>query len=102
MKTFTLSYDPTGIRVSSNQVVAYIKNHRDIIQWYVPFAGTCVFKSNKDLLYFAASFRELFDGVPFLISLTSPVLMGGALDSHVWEWLNTGILPALPTNLTSE
>jgi hypothetical protein len=97
MNTFVLSFNPFDSLISSEQVNEIVRSHREVEQWYFPFAGTCIFKSSKSVALLAPSFRALLNGAPFLLSEISPQSTGGAQDQYVWDWLNTSQLPRLPS-----
>ena len=88
MNIYILNYNPLEIKISSNQLATFITDNRKIYQWYIPFAGTYVIKSNDTLASLAESFRGVFDGAPFILSHTFPVTMGGAQNDVVWNWIN--------------
>lgn len=95
MNQFTLSYSPFGPKVSHNQVVTFVSHNRDILSWYAPFAGTIIFKSHLFLHPITSALRGIFDGEAFVVSQTFPNLTGGAQGDLVWNWMNTGAIPAL-------
>ena len=96
MNQFTLSFSPYGPKVSHNQVVTFVSHNRDILSWYAPFSGTLIFKSYLPLAPLTSALRGIFDGEAFVLSQTFPNLTGGAQGSFVWNWINTGAIPALP------
>ena len=96
MNQFTLSFHPFDLRISQRQVVAFVKNSRDVLSWYSPFPGTIVFKSHLPFLVVAELFRDFFDGHSYIVSQTFPTATGGAQGQQVWDWINTGQIPALP------
>lgn len=90
MNTFILSHNPFEARISPSQLETFIKDNRKIYQWYTPFAGTYILKSEDTLASLAASFRGSFDGAPFLISNVLPSWVGGAQSPTIWTWFNGG------------
>ena len=97
MKTFILSHNPFEPSITSAQIQAIVRNNRFVSQWYFPFTGTCIFKSESELSVLAPSFRELFNHMPFFLSEVFPPSMGGSQDQYVWDWLNTNKMPTLPS-----
>ncbi len=95
MFTYSLSFSPFETKISNNQLLAAIKDNRKIYQWYSPFIGTYILKSYEPLTSLAESFRGLFEGAPFILSVIYPAMTGGAQSDEVWNWLNTGNLPTL-------
>lgn len=94
MKDFILSYNPFEPALSATQVATWVKDCRHIAQWYQPFTGTWVLKSEQHLWTLTDSFRGFFPGIPFL--LTESGMIGGSQDTKIWEWINTSKLPVLP------
>jgi hypothetical protein len=97
MRTFVLSYNPFDPKITANQIQEIVRANRYVHQWYFPFLGTCIFKSDQTVRTLAPSFRAMLNGAPFLLSETFPNLTGGAQDNHVWDWLNSNQLPTLPS-----
>jgi hypothetical protein len=97
VRTFSLSHDPFDPKISPIQVQEIVRNNRYIVNWYFPFAGTCIFKSEFDIHVLAPSFRAMLNGAPFLLSEVAPHNMGGAQDQSIWNWINSGQLPSLPS-----
>lgn len=88
MNTYILSYNPFEMKVSHGQLAIFIKDSKKIFQFYSPFTGTYVIKSLDSLQSLAASFREVFEGAPFILTLANPAAMGGAQSQLVWNWVN--------------
>lgn len=99
MNTYTLSYNPFETKFSATLLLNFIRENRKVLQYYQPFMGTYIIKSDETLLTLVESFGGQFDGAPFLLSYTSPSLVGGAQEPVIWQWINSGALPAL-TNPT--
>lgn len=95
MNTYTLSYNPLENRFSQAQLATFVKESRKVFQWYSPFMGTYVLKSEEPLTSLTESFRGFFDGAPFLLTACYPTFTGGAQPPNVWEWLNTGFIPSI-------
>lgn len=98
MNTYTLSYNPFETKLSATQLLTFIRESRKIFQYYQPFMGTYILKSDEPLLTLVESFRGQFDGAPFILSYTVPSMVGGAQETVIWQWLNSGTLPALTTS----
>jgi hypothetical protein len=88
MNTYILNYNPFETVISPGQLATIIKDNRKIYQWYSPFSGTYVLKSTELLQSLAESFRGVFDGAPFILTLSYPMNMGGAQADMVWAWIN--------------
>ena len=95
MNSYVLSYNPVETNISHVQLSTFVKENRKITQWFQPFIGTYILKSQELPVSLTESFRGLFDGAPFIISLINPYGVGGAQEQYVWDWFNTGIIPSL-------
>ncbi|MDG2532087.1 hypothetical protein P6144_00355 [Sphingomonas sp. HITSZ_GF] len=98
--TYVLSYNPIDARVTGTQLLTLIKESRRVLGWYSPFLGTYVLKSTEMTGPLSEMFRGLFDGSPFLLTHAIPTQMGGSLDPIIWNWINTGNVPALTGTVT--
>jgi hypothetical protein len=90
MNTFVLSYNPLSVKLSATQLLGWIKESQNIKQWYSPFLGTYVLRSDQPLTTLVQGFTAAFDGDSFLISQISPSFTGGSLPPEIWNWINTG------------
>jgi len=88
MNTYILSYNPLEMKISHGQLAIFIKDSKKIFQHYPPFRGTYVIKSFETLQSLAESFREVFEGAPFIVTMAYPTAMGGAQPEMVWSWVN--------------
>ncbi len=88
MNTYILSYNPFEMKISHGQLAIFIKDSKKIFQYYLPFTGTYVIKSVETLQSLAESFREVFEGAPFIVTMAYPTAMGGAQSELVWTWIN--------------
>ena len=98
MNTYILSYDPLAKNFTITQLFAYVKDNKNIFQYYTPFAGCYVLKSNEPLSVLQQSFSGLFEGSQFLIVKIEPFQSTGALPAEIWPWLNSGFNPFLPSS----
>lgn len=92
---FLLSYNPYDPKVSPNQVLASVRDNKYTFQYYQPYVGTYIIKSVFDLMSLSNSYKDHFDGTTFFIAQIYPGLSGGAMSPEIWNWINTGQLPAL-------
>jgi hypothetical protein len=97
--TYILSYNPVAPNPSVNQIHAFIVSNRNVDVWYYAFSGTYVFKSPIALITLAPSFRQFFDGTPFILTYAVPSLISGLLPQTVWDWINAAETPALSGNI---
>jgi hypothetical protein len=95
---YLLSFAPLGLNPNSSQVDIFVRSHRDITSWYCPFAGSYYFRSSKALIDILPSFRQFFGSSQFAISFVVPTLVGGSLPENVWQWIVSGMLPALSSS----
>ncbi len=102
MNTYILSYDPFGTKLSTSQIVGYVKASRDIYQWYPPFSGTIFIKSTDSLASLSEKFKVQFGSGLCVLSLVTPSLMGGTLPTEVWAWLGTGSTHVFPMWLMND
>jgi hypothetical protein len=97
MNTYLLTYNPFDPKVSAGQLLAYIRDSRKIVQYYQPWLGTYVIKSYEALASLTEGFGGIFDTSPYFIAVIESTQTGGRLDPIIWQWINTGTLPALTT-----
>lgn len=95
MNIFILSFDPLGTKLSSVQLLGYIQSSRHIHQWYTPFLGTYIIKSDENLLALTEKLRTQFDGSFFLLTLFHPSFIGGSMPAEVWAWINPPQAPVI-------
>lgn len=89
MTSYMLCYDVSTTFAIREQLTAFVKNNRHIIQWGHPFSGCYLFKSQAAMLEITEAFREFFAGKTLHIIL--PVEgheTSGILPTNFWEWLN--------------
>lgn len=99
MNSFILSYNPLSARLSPRQLIAWIKESANVAQWYSPYAGTIILKSDKSIATLSDSFRAAFDGDSVVVAQVFPWMCGGALSPDIWAWLNGTAAPSLPTTI---
>ncbi|MEA2999366.1 MAG: hypothetical protein QOH04_939 [Sphingomonadales bacterium] len=95
MNTYILSFDPHQPEFTAAQLHAFIKQNRDIAQFYNPFPGTYILKSELFQRDLNAGFVSFFNGKMFVLAPVTPFEVGGAFPQAVWDWFNTGDLPKL-------
>lgn len=99
MNTFVLSYNPLGLKLSATQLLGFIKESKNIFQWYSPFIGTYIIKSHGTIQTLQEVFSPIFDGDQYIISQVFHSHMNGVLPPTIWEWLQapamTGAVNAL-------
>jgi hypothetical protein len=96
MNTYILSYSPLDEKVSAYQLLAFIRDNRKIAQYYQPWMGTYIIKSQEDLVSLLSSFNLLFHGSSYILSRIFTTQMGGMLTPEIWNWINTDTVPAVP------
>ena len=99
MNTFILSYNPFDGKASGSQIHAYVTDCRKITQYYQPWLGTYVLRSFEEMPSLLTGFNGLFHGTSYILAQVQPLQMNGLLDPSIWNWINTGNLPALPPTL---
>ena len=97
MNSFILGYDPFAGNFSIAQLFAFIKDNRNVIQYYTPFAGTYFLKSSETLYDLQQTFYGFFEKANFVIIEVEPSKTGGYLPNNVWSWFNSSQFPALGT-----
>lgn len=102
MNTFILNFNPFETKISAGQLATFIEDNRKVFQWYCPFAGTYILKSNEKLSSLAHSFRGVFEQAPFILTQAYPFNMGGAQTDVVWNWVNSHVFPSLDQTSISD
>jgi hypothetical protein len=93
MRKFHLAYDPFG--AGASKIGVFIRVNRDIEHWYQPFAGSFLFKSEKNIYEIQAVFTEFFGVELFMVTDNMSAITGGMLPQPIWDWYNEGTLTGL-------
>lgn len=93
MNNYILNYNPLGNFPSEGQLLGLVRINRHVIQYYQPFFGTYLLKSNDEAYTLNESFKHIFENTPYMLTLFSSGLTSGSLPQDAWNWINHGILP---------
>ncbi len=96
MNNFILTYNPFGPFPGEARLLNHVQINRYIEQYYQPYPGTYIFKSNEGVSKLNDSFRGLFEVTPYMVVMFTPTLAGGVLSNEAWNWINTGWVPPIP------
>jgi len=88
MASYLLSYDYLSTFSIQEQLLAFVKANRHIIQWSQPYLGLFLLKSDTDLQTLAVGFREFFSGKSHIIVLIEGGSAQGIMPTYVWDWMN--------------
>jgi len=87
MTTFLLSYDVHGTTLTADQMLGFIKENRNILEWYYPFDGAFIFKSNAETLTLQQSFMSILGTGKFIVTPIYDGSTGGVLTAEMWAWI---------------
>lgn len=93
MNNYILSYNPYVTFPNETQLLNHVQVNRYIAQYYQPFIGTFILKSDQTIGVLTESIRGLFDNSPFLLNQLFPHLASGSLPQDAWHWVNYGYIP---------
>ncbi|PZU07652.1 MAG: hypothetical protein DI606_16350 [Sphingobium sp.] len=96
MNNYLLSYNPYGFTPTEGQLLNHVKVNRFIVQYYQPFIGTYVLKSEQTAVVVTESLKGLFEQSPFMVTQLFSHLTGGTMPQEIWHWINHGYMPAPP------
>lgn len=96
MRNFVLSYNPFAASPTSGQVDNHARYNRLVSQFYQPFPGTCLLKSDASLGELNDSFSGLFEASLYMIMVINPELSNGRLPQEIWAWIGQGSIPVAP------
>lgn len=95
MNNYALAYDVIAALGMSNQLAAFVKDNRNILQWSQPFSGLYLLKSEASLATLIESFQGFFGyNVGHFITPIQPMTSGGILRQEIWTWLNAPVSPS--------
>lgn len=101
MNNFIFTYNAFLLFPGEARLLNHVKINRYIDQYYQPYPGTFVLRSNENVATINESFRGLFQDTPYMVVMFTPTLAGGALPQEAWNWMNTGWVPPIPPAPTS-
>lgn len=96
MNTYLLSYNPVDFTINGNRLLAYVRDNRNVQQYFQPWMGTYIIKSHADLQVISAGFVDFFDESQFVIAQVFTSHLNGLLDQPMWGWINYNVMPVLP------
>ncbi|MEO8722314.1 MAG: hypothetical protein ABI395_02155 [Sphingobium sp.] len=96
MNSFILSYNPFSGNPTEGQLLNHVQVNRYISQYYQPFIGTYVVKSEQSATQLTDSMKGLFENSPFMLTQLFPTTVGGTLPQDVWNWISHGYIPRPP------
>jgi len=95
MKTFLLSFDPLSNSIKATQLLTFIQESRKVSQYYAPFVGAYVIKSEASIHDLQEAFAGIFDQTLFMIVEMEQGAVGGRLPINMWPFVNGQVIPAL-------
>ena len=101
MNNFILSYNPFSATPTEGQLLNHVQVNRFISQYYQPFIGTYILKSDQPIGVLTESLKGLFETSPFMVNVLYPNMSGGSLPTDIWHWINYGFIPAPPPPTTN-
>lgn len=96
MNNFILSYNPFTLAPSPGQILNHVQVSRNVQQFYQPFAGTYIIKSDLTAFNLSESMKGLFENTPYLLVQFFPHLAGGTMPQDAWNWINHDFVPPAP------
>jgi hypothetical protein len=96
VNNFILSYNSWGAFPKESQLLNHVQYNRLIKSYYQPFLGTFLLKSAESAHSLNESLKGFFDEWPYTLIQFDSRFASGSLPTHVWEWINTGVVPPLP------
>ena len=96
MNNFILTYNPFGFFPGEARLLNHVQINRYVAQYYQPYPGTYILKSNEGTITLNNSFQGLFQNTPYMVVMFTPTLAGGALSAEAWNWINNGWVPPMP------
>lgn len=97
MNNYLLSYNTFALNPTENQLLNHVQVNRFIAQYYQPFVGTYIIKSEQPIGTLSESLKGFFNNSPYLLTQLFPNLAGGSLPSDIWHWINHGYIPRPPS-----
>lgn len=101
MNNYLLSYNTFTLNPTESQLLNHMQVNRFIAQYYQPFMGTYILKSEQQISVVSESLKGFFNGSPYLLTQMFSELAGGSLPNDIWHWINHGYIPAPPTPPTT-
>jgi hypothetical protein len=105
VNNYLLSYSTLTGRPSEGQLLNHVRISRHVLQYYQPFFGTYIIKSDQPIFTVTEGFKGLFEENPFMLTQLFANMSGGSLPPEIWHWINHGFIPApaaptpAPTNV---
>lgn len=96
MNNFILTYNPFSVSPTAGQLLNHVQVNRFISQYYQPYAGTYLLKSDQSLSVVNESVAGLFEGSSYMLVHYAAGLSSGALPKEIWAWINFGSVPVPP------
>lgn len=93
MFNYLLTYNPYLGTPTENQLLNHVRINRFVSQYYQPYPGTYLLKSEQQAAVINDSFSGFFEGSPYMLVLYSAPYSGGKLPPEIWQWVNTGAVP---------
>lgn len=93
MNNFLLTYNTFALNPTESQLLNHVQVNRYISQYYQPFMGTYILKSDAPINILSESLKGFFHNSPYLLSQLFAELAGGSLPSDIWHWINYGVIP---------
>jgi len=96
VNNYLLSYNTLSGRPSEGQLLNHVRISRHVTQYYQPFFGTYIIKSDQPIMVVTEGFKGLFEDAPFMLTQLFAHVSGGSLPPDIWHWINHGYVPAPP------
>ncbi len=85
MKAYIISFNP--LILPTNELLGYLDTRTEILNWYLPFAGTIMIVSNHNQTALANMMSARFPVHHFLITETNIFNTDGRLLNQAWEFI---------------
>ena len=84
---YVLTFNTADTRFAAPQIHSFIVQCKSIDSWYMPFAGTYLFKSSMATNELQDMFDPIFNYGLYFLSYVMPRFSGGRLPPEAWTWL---------------
>jgi hypothetical protein len=87
MKAYIINFNPLAL--PTHELLGYIDNRHEVLNWYLPFAGTIMIVSNYNHTALANVIANDFPMHHFLITECNVFNTDGRLLNPAWEFIRT-------------
>lgn len=85
MKAYIVSFNPLGL--PTHELLEYFDTRHEVLNWYLPFAGTIMIVSNHNQTALANMISTQFPANHFLITEANIFNTDGRLLNPAWEFI---------------